>query len=196
MSTDMRFDPFRFEYRPVNLTGETRLVEYHTAFKRVGFFLKETPQRLQTQRISIVCGGDDLAEVGRTVEPPVDNFRVDYGNLNAAASTGFVEVHASRIGQIATVDYRGLGKNLNASDRQDGRWTITRSVKVNANFDSSAMAVTDSAEFRGTISMNDLRFRDGAEAIDDTDALTLGQVETMSTDAIDELRDRVNALYA
>lgn len=188
----MRFDPFRFEYRPVNLTGETRLVEYHTAFKRVGFFLKETPQRLQTQRISIVCGGDELAEVGRTVEPPIDNFRVDYGNINAAASTGFVEVHASRIGQIATVNYRGLGKNLNASDRQDGRWTITRSVKVNANFDSSAMAVTDSAEFRGTISMSAHRLRNLEGGGLDNDAITRSQLDEQYA----ELKDRVNALYA
>lgn len=128
---DFRFDPFRFQYRAANKTGEVKTVAFFPAFGRYGFFLNETPVRLQTQPVSIICGGDTLSEVGRAAVPGVDSFRVDYGNVNNAASTGFVEIHSSRVGQVATVNYRGVGVNLNASFRSDAKANLQRSVIVN-----------------------------------------------------------------
>src|SRR5690348_5490670 len=114
---DIRFDPFLSVFRPSNIVGEQRLVEYFPANRRVGFYLKEAPQRLNSQPTSVICGGDTLAEVGRTATPGEDNFRVDYGTVNNFAATGFVEIHATRIGQVAFVNYRCLGVNLNSSFR-------------------------------------------------------------------------------
>jgi hypothetical protein len=112
---DLRFDPFRFEFRPKTITGETKTVQHFPAFNRVGFFLNETPQRVTSYPIVIVCAGDTLSEVSRVTSPAIDNFRVDYGNVNNFAQAGFVEVNSDRIGQVALVNYRGLGVNLNAS---------------------------------------------------------------------------------
>lgn len=183
---DIRINPFTFEYRPTNKTGEVKTVQYFDAFKKVGYFLSEMPIRLNTQPVSIVCGGDTLAEVGRTVTPGENNFRVDYGNVNNAASTGFVEIHASRIGQVAVNSYRAIGGNLNSSHRSDAVKNIQRSVSVAGGLTSEGLSISGGMLARGnvalatgggsTISAGGKRILAVASAVADTDAMTFGDV--------------------
>jgi len=169
---DFRFNPFRFQYRPVNITGEVKTVAFFPAFGRYGFFLNETPVRLQTQPVSIICAGDTLAEVGRTATPDANNFRVDYGNVNNAASTGFVEIHSSRVGQVATINYRAVGVNLNASFRSDAKANLQRSV-IAPNAAAQGLNLPGRFTAQNDISANGLRFRKIADALASGDMLNL-----------------------
>jgi len=144
---DLRLDPFKFEFRPKTITGEIKTVRHFPAFNRVGFFLNETPQRVTSRPVSIICAGDTLSEVGRLTSPGVDNFRIDYGNVANFAQAGFVELNASRIGQIAVINYRGLGVNLNASLLDDATPNIERSVSTPANVTARGLSVTGSLSF-------------------------------------------------
>lgn len=150
---DLRFDPFLFEFRPKNLTGETKTVQHFPAFNRVGFFLSETPQRLTTSPMSVVCGGDALSGVSRATSPAVNNFRTDYGNVNTFAQAGFVEVHVSRVGQVAVVNYRGLGVNLNSSLRADARKNLQRSMTVAKNANVQSLTALGASTLSGNVSM-------------------------------------------
>ncbi|TXH45853.1 MAG: exo-alpha-sialidase [Desulfurellales bacterium] len=197
---DFRFDPFRFQYRAANKTGEVKTVAFFSAFGRYGFFLNETPVRLQTQPVSIICGGDTLSEVGRSAVPDVDNFRVDYGNVNNAASTGFVEIHSSRVGQVATINYRAIGVNLNASFRGDAKANLQRSAIVNGaatvagTLDATALnSVGNVALATGggaTISASGKRLQN-ATATNATDAATLESVAAVSPVRGALLRERL-----
>jgi len=197
---DFRFDPFRFQYRAANKTGEVKTVAFFPAFGRHGFFLNETPVRLQTQPVSIICGGDTLSEVGRSAVPDVDNFRVDYGNVNNAASTGFVEIHSSRVGQVATINYRAIGVNLNASFRGDAKANLQRSAIVNGaatvagTLDATALnSVGNVALATGggaTISASGKRLQN-ATATNAADAATLAAVAAVSPVRGALLRERL-----
>jgi len=157
---DLRFDPFLFEFRPKNLTGEIKTVRHFPAFNRVGFFLNETPQRLTSRPVSIICAGDTLSEVGRLTAPGADDFRIDYGNVANFAQTGFVEINAARVGQVAVINYRGLGVNLNASLRDDAMPNLQRSVIANQNATVQGLTVTGSLDFSTILSAGMQRLRD------------------------------------
>ena len=122
-------------------------MRHFPAFNRVGFFLNETPQRVTSRPVSIICAGDTLSEVGRLTSPGEDNFRIDYGNVANFAQVGFVELNSSRIGQIAVINYRGLGVNLNASLLDDATPNIQRSVSTPANVTARGLSVTGSLSF-------------------------------------------------
>lgn len=177
---DFRFDPFLFQYRPKNIIGETKTVQYFSAFKRVGFFLDETPQRLTSAPMVVVCGGDTLGEVPRSATPGADNFRVDYGNVNNFAATGFVEIHVSRIGQIATINQRGLGANLNSSHREDARANLQRSARVMRDTSVNSLRVPGSLVAGADISAGLQRVRD-LTAHTNTDLVTLATFLGMTT---------------
>ncbi|TXH54006.1 MAG: exo-alpha-sialidase [Desulfurellales bacterium] len=144
---DFRFDPFAFQFRPKNIVGEQKTVQHFPAFNRVGFFLSETPQRLTASPVRVTCGGDVLGEVNATATPGADNFRVSYGNITGGANVGFVEVHASRVGQVAFVNYRGLGANLSFSHRADAVKNLERSVVVSGNVQAEGLNVGPSGNF-------------------------------------------------
>ena len=171
---DFRFDPFLFVFKPKNITGEVRTVQYFPAFNRVGFFLGETPQRLTTAPVSVICAGDTLGEVSRLAAPGVDNFRVDYGNVNNFAQAGFVEIHTSRAGQVAVINYRGLGVNLNASLRTDARKNLQRSIRVAKNATSLSLTVPDSFTVNGGVSAGAQRIRD-LSVLSSTDLINLSE---------------------
>jgi len=169
---NFRFDPVTFQYRPVIIVGHVRQVQHFAAFNRVGFFLSETPQRLTTNPISIICGGDPLGEVPKTATPGEDNFRVDYGNVNNFASTGFVEIHVSRIGQVAVINQRGLGVNLNSSHRDDARANIQRSVSVATDVVVNSLTVPGSFSAGDAISAGMQRIRN-ISTVSATDLINL-----------------------
>lgn len=171
--SDFRFDPFTFKYLPKNITGEVKTVEFFPAFRRCGFFLSETPQRLTSAPMRVICGGDTLAEVSRISAPGVNNFRVDYGNVNNFAQTGFVEIHADRIGQVASINYRGLGNNLNASHRADAVPNIQRSIRTPLNATAAGLTMT-ALEIAAGISAKNKRFG-GVNAVIAGDLVSLAQ---------------------
>lgn len=150
---DFRFDPFLFAFRPKAITGEVKTVQHFSAFNRVGFFLAETPQRLTTAPMSIICAGDTLSEVSHVATPAANNFRVSYGNVNNFASVGFVEIHASRVGQVAVINYRGLGVNLNSSLRTDARKNLERSLSTPKNATAQSLVVAGTSALSGNVSM-------------------------------------------
>lgn len=171
--SDFRFDPFTFKYLPKNITGEAKTVEFFPAFRRCGFFLSETPQRLTSAPMRVICGGDTLAEVSRISAPAVNNFRVDYGNVNNFAQTGFVEIHADRIGQVASINYRGLGNNLNASRRADAVPNIQRSIRTPLNATAAGLTMP-ALEITAGISAKNKRFG-GVNAVTAGDLVSLAQ---------------------
>lgn len=193
--TDFRFNPFTFKFRPVNKTGEIKTAQFFPAFNRVGFFLSETPIRVQGVPIAIVCGGDTLAEVSSTATPEENNFRVSYGNLTTGANVGFVEIHASRVGQVATIIYRAIGVNLNASHRADARNTYNRAVHFKKNLTVRGVTIGIVSGVN-TISAGGVKITNAADAVDAADAVPLGQLNTLSDFYVNDLRDRVAALYS
>lgn len=129
-----------------------------------------------------------------TAEPGVDNFRVSYGNLSTGANVGFVEVHASRVGQVATINYRGVGVNLNASFRSDAKANLQRSVIVNGAVVCGSVTVGNDS-IPASLELN-ARLQNVGDAVADNDAVPLSQLTTLSNFYVNELRDRVAALYA
>lgn len=148
-NTDFRFDPFRQVFRPVVQTAEVHVAQYFDALGRVGFFTREAVQRRSPSSVVVRDATPaTLSEVSRTTIPVYATYRIDYSALTFWSHC-FVELHETRIGEVFTITYHGLGTGLNSSNRSDDRFNIERSVNVAGNAAAESLNVLGAAVLRG-----------------------------------------------
>lgn len=92
-------------------------LDYVPASKQLPDEYKDSPTDDLKTQILTTPGGTQLVEVGRTQNPSVNQYRVDYDNyvygtgqlIANAQSTGLIEFNASREGDSVTVTYWSSG---------------------------------------------------------------------------------------
>lgn len=196
LNSPYRRDPFTGDFLPRwNDGDEIHVAALQESNGRFGFFTFEAPQLRSPS--SFVCSvlsdeydptGTPLRENARLDAPDSDEFRVDY-DADTYIGTGFVEVHASRVGQFFKVGYHGLGTpprwltHLRATLAISGDFSVAGNLTV-----GSRLRVVDeyddeyfSAE-GAEISAHGNRVQNVGTAVDEYDALPLGQAESLVQD--------------
>lgn len=192
LDSPYRRDPFTGDFVPRwNEGDEMHQAVLQESNGRYGFFLFEAPQLRSPS--SFVCAvladeydttGTPLRENARLDAPDADEFRVDY-DADGYFGTGFVEVHASRVGQYFMTGYHGVGTpprwltHLRAALSVTGDFSVAGSLTV-----GQRLSVGDeydeyfSAE-GAEISAHGNRLQDVANAVDEYDGVPLGQAESL-----------------
>lgn len=196
LNSPYRRDPFTADFVPRwNEGDEMHQAVLQESNGRYGFFTYEAPQlRIPS---SFVCAvltdeydttGTPMRENARLDAPDADEFRVDY-DADTFIGTGFVEVHASRVGQYFMVGYHGLGTpprwltHLRAALSITGDYSVAGGLTVGQRLSVIDEYGDEYFSAEGTvISAHSQRMRDVANAVDEYDALPLGQAETLVQD--------------
>lgn len=196
LNSPYRRDPFTGDFLPRwNDGDEIHVAALQESNGRFGFFTFEAPQLRSPS--SFVCAvladeydetGTPLRENARLDAPDADEFRVDY-DADTYIGTGFVEVHSSRVGQFFKVGYHGLGTpprwltHLRATLAISGAFSVAGNLTVGTRlrvvneYDEEYFSA-EGAE----ISAHGNRVQNVGTAVDEYDALPLGQAESLVQD--------------
>lgn len=193
LNSPYRRDPFTADFVPRWNEGD----EMHQAILqesngRYGFFTYEAPQlRIPSSFVCAVLAdeydltGTPLRENARLDAPDADEFRVDY-DADTFIGTGFVEVHASRVGQYFMVGYHGLGTPPRWLTHLRATLSVSEDFAVAGDLEvGQTLTVDEYADLRGSVSMasaelaeinaNNKRVQNVGTAVDEYDGLSVGQ---------------------
>lgn len=162
---DIRYNSFTGEFTPIVITDER-----HTIPNTGPYIIKlfEAPQQNAPSTTTVRIGGTVLKEVGSSVTPGINQYRVTYyDNLGM----GQIEFNSTRHGQEASVDYYGLGhliqkisldtrvpstgnttiagnKTFTGNCIANGNWTITGNWQIN-----NYLIINDETIFHGNLTI-------------------------------------------